>query len=204
MRLPGWRNGSGSAPARPCSTSGRARASSRDRSFRSTQRSSRSSRATRDARRWSAFCQRSGCFCGTAESLPLPNAFVDAIAVGQALHWFEPRSAQAEMHCVLRPGGAFAALFNTWDSGDPLLAELRKLVDALRSDRGAGADRLDHHDRRLFGEPEERSFGQTRYLTADAIADWWRRRARSRAPTARRLHVQTLTCEHSSQARAPT
>ena len=109
---------------------------------------------------------------GTAEDIPLPDASVDAITVGEALHWFEPGLAQTEMHRVLRPGGGYAGLFNSWESGDPLLARLQELVDTLRKDRGAGADWPDHQDRARFTELEQRSFCQSRFMTVDALAEW--------------------------------
>ena len=34
---------------------------------------------------------------GRAEQIPLPDASVDAVAVGQAFHWFDPEPALAEM-----------------------------------------------------------------------------------------------------------
>src|SRR6266852_2460351 len=41
---------------------------------------------------------------GSAEAIPLPDASVDAITVGQAFHWFRVPEALVEMHRVLRPG----------------------------------------------------------------------------------------------------
>ena len=45
---------------------------------------------------------------GTAESLPLDDASVDAVTVAQAFHWFDPPKALAEIRRVLRPGEAGA------------------------------------------------------------------------------------------------
>lgn len=42
---------------------------------------------------------------GQAEHLPLPDASVDAVTVGQALHWFNVDEARAEFLRVLRPNG---------------------------------------------------------------------------------------------------
>lgn len=42
---------------------------------------------------------------GCAEAIPLPDASVDLIAVGQSFHWFEPSAARAEFQRILRPGG---------------------------------------------------------------------------------------------------
>src|SRR3989442_48244 len=42
---------------------------------------------------------------GTAENMSLPDDSADAVAVGQAFHWFDGDRALAEIHRVLRPGG---------------------------------------------------------------------------------------------------
>jgi SAM-dependent methyltransferase len=52
---------------------------------------------------------------GTAEAIPLPDASVDAIVVGQAFHWFDPAAALPEMARVLRPGGTVGLLWNVFD-----------------------------------------------------------------------------------------
>jgi SAM-dependent methyltransferase len=54
---------------------------------------------------------------GSAESIPLPAASVDAVLVGQAWHWFDHERALAEIARVLRPGGVLAALWNQDDAG---------------------------------------------------------------------------------------
>lgn len=42
---------------------------------------------------------------GSAEAIPLPDASVDAVMVGQAFHWFQRPQAELEIARVLRPGG---------------------------------------------------------------------------------------------------
>lgn len=49
---------------------------------------------------------------GSAEAIPLPDASVDAVLVGQAVHWFDLDVALPEIARVLRPGGVFAGLWN--------------------------------------------------------------------------------------------
>lgn len=49
---------------------------------------------------------------GTAETIPLPDASVDAVTVGQAFHWFDAPVAVGEIHRVLRPGGGVGLLWN--------------------------------------------------------------------------------------------
>lgn len=52
---------------------------------------------------------------GSAEAIPLPDASVDALVVGQALHWFDLARSTPEMARVLRPSGVLAGL---WNGGD--------------------------------------------------------------------------------------
>jgi SAM-dependent methyltransferase len=52
---------------------------------------------------------------GRAESIPLPDASVDAVLAGQALHWFDMDVAGPEIARVLAPGGTLAGLWNVYD-----------------------------------------------------------------------------------------
>ncbi|WP_406318839.1 class I SAM-dependent methyltransferase [Streptosporangium sp. NBC_01639] len=52
---------------------------------------------------------------GSAEEIPLADGSVDAIVVGQAMHWFDLDRALPEMARVLVPGGVLAGLWNLDD-----------------------------------------------------------------------------------------
>src|SRR3989454_216516 len=65
---------------------------------------------------------------GSAEEIPLPNASVDAIAVGQAFHWFRHDVAIPELHRVLRSGGGVALIWNSRDPELPLHREIGELI----------------------------------------------------------------------------
>src|SRR4051794_35443017 len=67
---------------------------------------------------------------GTAEAIPLPDASVDGIVVGQAFHWFDPVQALPEMVRVLRPGGTIGLLWNVLDDAVPWVAQLVELWHA--------------------------------------------------------------------------
>jgi SAM-dependent methyltransferase len=88
-----------------------------------------------------------------AESIPLPDASVDAAFAGQAYHWFDRESAVPELHRVIRPGGGLALLWNWWDERDPLQAELGLLVGY--------AGHEPYRDDELPGEPWFREVGRT-------------------------------------------
>jgi len=110
---------------------------------------------------------------GTAEEIPLSDASVDVVTVGQAFHWFTPAEALREMHRVLRPGGGFALLWNVWDEDDPVLHAISGLTEPLRP-AAAGRSRSwrETEDAGLFGPRDERTFRQTRTMTTDAIVAW--------------------------------
>jgi SAM-dependent methyltransferase len=67
---------------------------------------------------------------GGAEQIPLPDGSVDAVVVGQALHWFDQSRALPEIVRVLRPGGVLGAL---WNSDDDRVAWVAGLDEVARS-----------------------------------------------------------------------
>jgi len=106
---------------------------------------------------------------GTAERLPLPDASVDAVLVGQAFHWFDHVAALTEIGRVLRPGGVVGALWNAennkvgWVSG--LMAVSGTSVTQTRPE----GFRLAPHP--LFGEFEEAVFPHRHRRTIDSLAE---------------------------------
>ncbi|MCZ7437603.1 class I SAM-dependent methyltransferase [Micromonospora sp. WMMC241] len=52
---------------------------------------------------------------GSAEAIPLPDAAVDAVLAGNAMHWFDMAVAGPEIARVLAPGGVLAGLWNVLD-----------------------------------------------------------------------------------------
>ena len=72
---------------------------------------------------------------GSAESLPVPGADVDAVVAGQAAHWFDPAPTAAELRRVLRPGGVVGLIWNFRDGRVPWVAALDALVNEQRQDR---------------------------------------------------------------------
>jgi len=63
---------------------------------------------------------------GTAESVPLPDASVDLITVGQAVHWFDAFRSRQEFDRILKPDG-WMAFFSNKISDQPWFVELLQL-----------------------------------------------------------------------------
>ena len=96
---------------------------------------------------------------GSAEAIPLADAFADAITVGQAFHWFRLDEALPELHRVLRPGGGLALVWNLWHRGADDAIE--RILQPLRGDTPTHADRRWREQveaSALFGPFDERRF----------------------------------------------
>ena len=60
---------------------------------------------------------------GSAEAIPLEEASVDAVFVGEAFHWFDPAAAIPEVARVLRSRGGLAVVSTHWWETEPPLPE---------------------------------------------------------------------------------
>ncbi|WP_312870387.1 class I SAM-dependent methyltransferase [Streptomyces himalayensis] len=80
---------------------------------------------------------------GTAESIPLPDASMDAVLVAEAWHWVETRRAIPEVARVLVPGWVLGLAWNVNDEGDDWSAQLGRTVRRRRSTRGPASWRSD-------------------------------------------------------------
>ncbi|MCP2341284.1 class I SAM-dependent methyltransferase [Actinomadura rupiterrae] len=65
---------------------------------------------------------------GAAEEIPLPDGSVDAVLIGQAMHWFDLDRALPEIHRVLAPGGVMGGFWNLDDDAVPWVAEMKRLA----------------------------------------------------------------------------
>ncbi len=65
---------------------------------------------------------------GTAEAIPLPDSSADVVTVAQAFHWFDGPAALAEIHRVLRPGGALALVWNVRDLSHPIQRAVEEIL----------------------------------------------------------------------------
>ena len=115
---------------------------------------------------------------GSAEEMPLPDASVNAVLAGQAMHWFDMDRAMPEIARVLRPGGVFAGLWNVDDDRVGWVADLAEMskrkasITLLRWRDGAGRSRQQRllgAGSGLFHAAEEGEFGHGQARTADSL-----------------------------------
>lgn len=108
-------------------------------------------------------------FVGSAERMPLPDASLDAVLLGQAWHWVDVAAASTEAGRVLRAGGVLGLVWNIRDETVPWIAELTRIMhgshaEQLLSQEGARA-------RHPFGPLDEHVWTWRRTLGRDALVD---------------------------------
>jgi SAM-dependent methyltransferase len=116
---------------------------------------------------------------GSAEAIPLPQACVDAVVAGNALHWFDMDVAGPEMARVLVPGGVLAGLWNVMDdrvdwvsglalvSGDAAIGPRDTLSNWRAETEHAHLPSTGHAAR--FGSPKQIEFPHRQPRTADSL-----------------------------------
>ena len=98
---------------------------------------------------------------GRAESLPLPDASVDAVLVSSAWHWLDGEAAVPEIARVLRPGGLLGILWTGLDREAAQIASLWRAAGDHVPQRDGHRERHRPEDVRLpadapFATPEIR------------------------------------------------
>lgn len=109
-------------------------------------------------------------FIGTAERLPLPDASVDAVVLGQAWHWVDPVAGSAEIGRVVRSGGVLGLI---WNVRDESVDWVRRLTDIMH---GSAAEALLASDEgpRIeapFGDFKRQTWSWSRRMTRDLMND---------------------------------
>lgn len=111
---------------------------------------------------------------GTAESIPLDDASVDAVTVAQAFHWFRYDEALREIARVLRPGGVLALVWNRRDESEPWVARMSEIIH-WRAHQVSEYDRIDWPavvgEVGLFGPVEHRSFSWSHMVDRPLLAE---------------------------------
>jgi SAM-dependent methyltransferase len=111
---------------------------------------------------------------GTAEAIPLPDASVDAVLAGQAMHWFNMAVAGPEIARVLVPGGVLAGLWNVDDDRVDWVAGLERVTEAsarftIWNDRSADVRLAAMGAGGQFSPPERAEFPHGQRHTADSL-----------------------------------
>jgi SAM-dependent methyltransferase len=116
---------------------------------------------------------------GSAEAIPLPDASVDAVLSGSAMHWFDMDVAGPEIARVLAPGGVLAGLWNLFDDRVDWVAGLARVSgsaaigprDVPTSWRAetAGMHLPGTTAEARFGAPERAEFPHGQRRTADSL-----------------------------------
>jgi ubiquinone/menaquinone biosynthesis C-methylase UbiE len=117
---------------------------------------------------------------GSAEALPLPDASVDAVLAGNAMHWFDMDVAGPELARVLEPDGILAGLWNVFDNRVDWVAALERISkpaaigprDTFSSWRAETAEaHLPNGGSSMpqFGSPEQAEFPHGQRRTADSL-----------------------------------
>ncbi|MFC3979655.1 class I SAM-dependent methyltransferase [Streptosporangium jomthongense] len=118
---------------------------------------------------------------GGAERIPLPDSSVDAVLVGQAMHWFDLDRAAPEMARVLAPGGVVAGLWNLDDDQVPWVNGLKEVARSTVSRTQWRPDMLELGEP-WFGPVEQAWFPHSQRRTAESMV----------ATIATHFHVLTL------------
>jgi ubiquinone/menaquinone biosynthesis C-methylase UbiE len=111
---------------------------------------------------------------GTAEDIPLADASVDAIVVGQAWHWVDQDAALPSVARVLRPGGTLGLVWNIRDDRVPWVERLTRVMHQAEGELFMETGRIEQGP---FGDLESASFEWSRDFTRDELVDLLRSRS---------------------------
>jgi SAM-dependent methyltransferase len=135
---------------------------------------------------------------GSAERMPLPDASVDAVVLGQAWHWVAPDAGSREIGRVLAPEGVLGLIWNIRDEGVPWVARLTEIMHGSNAEQliAEGGPRVADP----FDELERREWAWSRRMSPEAVLDMVR--SRSYVITARpeeRARIEREVVEHVAQ-----
>jgi SAM-dependent methyltransferase len=111
---------------------------------------------------------------GSAEDIPLADASVDAILVGQAWHWVDQDAALPSVARVLRPGGTLGLV---WNVRDDRVAWVARLTEVMHPAEGEVFLETGHIQQGAFDEMESASFDWSRDFSRDDLLDLVRSRS---------------------------
>lgn len=109
---------------------------------------------------------------GSAEAMPLADAWADAVVCAQAFHWFATRAALAEIHRVLKPGGRLGLVWNVRDESVDWVAAITEIITPYEGDAPRfykGDWRKPFVEQQWFTAPELTSFNYQHVGSADEV-----------------------------------
>ena len=114
---------------------------------------------------------------GFGESIPLPDASVDAVLASSSWHWMDPIPTLQEVARVLRPGGVLGAVWSGPDEDSPFISQSRALLsehrspdsDLIMGDVERQPSTLSIPAGMSFSIPEHKAFRWQMALTADDL-----------------------------------
>jgi SAM-dependent methyltransferase len=106
-------------------------------------------------------------FVGSAESLPVPDASVDAVLLGQAWHWVDPARASSEIGRVVRSGGILGLIWNIRDDSVPWVARLTEIMHGSHAEQMLAAG--DPSVAEPFGALEAERWRWSRAMTRESL-----------------------------------
>ena len=128
-------------------------------------------------------------FVGSAERMPLPDASLDAIVLGQAWHWVEPVAASVEIGRVVRSGGVLGLIWNIRDERQEWVQRLTEIMHGSAAEEMLGGDGpvVDAP----FGTLDQETWEWTRPMT----------RTQLHSMAASRSHVITASADEKERIR---
>lgn len=128
-------------------------------------------------------------FVGSAERMPLPDASLDAVVLGQAWHWVEPVAASLEIGRAVRSGGVLGLIWNIRDERQEWVRRLTAIMHGSAAEEMlAAGDPVVHAP---FGPLEQELWEWTRPMT----------RAQLHSMATSRSYVITASVEEKARIR---
>jgi len=87
---------------------------------------------------------------GTAEHTSLGTRSISLVAVGQALHWFDPEMTAVELSRISRPNGSLCIAYNETKRGKKVMRAFRGIIDKNEANRRDVPDVGARYARRFF------------------------------------------------------
>ncbi|MDL9980795.1 class I SAM-dependent methyltransferase [Microbacterium sp. ASV49] len=114
-------------------------------------------------------------FVGAAEQLPLPDASVDAVVLGQAWHWVDVPVASREVGRVLRSGGVLGLIWNLRDDSVDWVAQMTEIMHGSNAEimMAEGGPTVDTP----FDGIEKKTWEWMRPMTRSSLLDMVRSRS---------------------------